>query len=499
MAKTLRQLTLVQRSFVASSENLGRRVVNGATFTFLGIAIRTGITVASMAILARLLTPADFGHIAMATVVTELAALFSNFGFGSILVQRSRVSRIQMDTMFWAALGLGVLLTGVVFGTSLVAAEIFNDELVGALLQVLCLSFIFEELTVVPRSLMARMMMFREDFWVQVWTLIIRTVTAVLIAGYGYGVWSLVFGGLVGVVFQALAYAYFIRYRPRFRFSKVFLTSTWRTNGGYFGNGILFYLNSNLDLFLVGRLLGATSLGYYQNARSLTDEVRVRMVQPLQRVLFPAFSAIQNEHERFRAGILRSGRLLAVVFMPVGFGMAAVAQELVPLLYGAQWLAMIPILQVISIGSGFSAAGSIATPIFNATDRVGLSFKWHFLMTAIATLTTLGGAYWGVLGVAYSKLLMALVWLLFLRLSFSLVDLRWRHLWSIVGTPFIISLLMWGVIEAARDPVYEAVSGLSGRFACLVAVGAVVYIIGALIVCRDHVRDATMAVSKFRN
>src|SRR5512145_360939 len=137
MAKTLRQLTLVQRSFVASSENLGRRVVNGATFTFLGIAIRTGITVASMAILARLLTPADFGNIAMATVVTELAALFSNFGFGSILVQRSRISRIQMDTMFWAALGLGVLLTGVVFGTSLVAAEIFNDELVGALLQVL--------------------------------------------------------------------------------------------------------------------------------------------------------------------------------------------------------------------------------------------------------------------------------------------------------------------------------------------------------------------------
>lgn len=498
MARTNRQLTLVQRTFRPSSENLGRRVVDGAAFTFLGIAIRTAITVGSMAILARLLTPADFGHLAMATVVTELAALFANFGFGYILIQRSKIARIQIDTMFWAALGLGVLLTSAVFAMSFVAGRFFDDPMVASLLKVLCLTFILEELTVVPRSLMARMMMFRADFFVQVLMLFSRAGTAVVLAMHGYGVWSLVGGALAGNLFQALAYSWVMGYWPRFRFSKRYLTSTWRTNGGYFGNGILFYINMNLDIGLVGRLLGATSLGYYQNARSLTDEVRMRMVQPLQRVLFPAFSAIQNEPERFREGILRSGRLLAVTFMPIGFGIAAVADELVPLLYGDQWLAMIPVLQVIAIGSGIGAATSVGSPIFNATDRLGLSFRLYFASTVIAVITILAGSTWGLMGIAYAKWVTAAVALIFFRISLGLVQLGWRHIWNMIGAPFCIALLMFGAIMLARDSVHSAVTTLAGRLGCLVVLGVVTYSAGVLITCRSHVGDVTLVLAKFK-
>jgi O-antigen/teichoic acid export membrane protein len=498
LVRSSRSLTLVQRAFRPSSENLGRRVVDGAAFTFMGIAIRTAITVGSMAILARLLTPADFGHIAMATVVTELAALFANFGFGYILIQRSKIARIQIDTMFWAALSLGVLLTSVVFGLSFVAGYFFDDKMVGALLHVLCLTFILEELTVVPRSLMARMMMFRADFVVQALMLFFRAGTAVIMAMHGFGVWSLVGGALAGGLFQTLAYTWTVGYRPRFRFSRRYLTSTWRTNGGYFGNGILFYINMNLDVVLVGRLLGATSLGYYQNARSLTDEVRMRMVQPLQRVLFPAFSAVQNEPERFRDGILRSGRLLAILFMPVGFGIAAVADELVPLLYGDQWLAMIPVLQVIAIGSGIGAAASVGSPIFNATDRLGLSFRLYFAATVIAVITTLAGSAWGLMGIAYAKWINAAVALLFFRVSLGLVQLGWKHIWNMIGAPFIIALVMLGTIMLAREPVYSIVTSLAGRLGCLVVLGAAIYSAGALIACRSHVGDVMLVLVKFK-
>lgn len=498
MARSNRSLTRVQRAFRPSSENLGRRVVDGAAFTFVGIAIRTLITVGSMAILARLLTPSDFGHIAMATVVTELAALFANFGFGYILIQRSRIARIHIDTMFWAALGLGLLLTGVVFALSFVAGHFFDDPMVGTLLQVLCLTFILEELTVVPRSLMARMMMFRADFAVQALMLFFRAGTAVLMAMNGFGVWSLVGGALAGGLFQTVAYTWLVGYRPRLRFNKRYLASTWRTNGGYFGNGILFYINMNLDIVLVGRLLGATSLGYYQNARSLTDEVRARMVQPLQRVLFPAFSAIQNEPERFREGILRSGRLLAIVFMPIGFGIAAVAQELVPVLYGDQWGAMIPVLQVIAIGSGIGAAASVGSPIFNATDRLGLSFRLFFASTVIAVLVTLAGSHWGLMGIAYAKWIIAAVALVFFRVSLGLVQLRWVHIWKILGAPFVVALIMYGAITLAREPLSSVVTGLPGRLAALIVLGAAIYITGALVACRSHVGDIMLVLAKFK-
>lgn len=492
-------MTLVQRAFRPFNSDLGRRVVDSAAFTFLGIAFRTGITLGSMAILARLLTPADFGHVAMATVVTELAALFSNFGFGYILIQRSKIARIQIDTMFWAALGLGVFLTFAVFAMSFFAGRFFDDPLVGSLLRALCVTFILEELAVVPRSLMARMMLFRADFAVQTMMLFFRAGTAVLMAMNGFGVWSLVGGALAGGMFQTAAYTWIVGFRPRLRFNGRFLASTWRTNGGYFGNGILFYINANLDIVLVGRLLGATALGHYQNARSLTDEVRIRMVQPVQRVLFPAFSAIQNEPGRFSEGILRSGRLLALVFMPVGFGIAAVAEELVPLLYGEQWLAMIPVLQVIAIGSGVGAAASVGSPIFNATDRLGLSFRLYLMSTVIAVMVTVIGSHWGLMGIAYAKWVITVVALAFFRVALGLVQLRWRHLFNMIGAPFACALVMFGVVLLARDAVHAEVAALPWRLACLVLLGAAVYGAGTLLTCRSHVADVMLILRKFRS
>jgi PST family polysaccharide transporter len=217
----------------------------------------------------------------------------------------------------------------------------------------------------------------------------------------------------------------------------------------------------------------------------------------VQRVLFPAFSAIQNEPDRFRDGILRSGRLLAVIFMPVGFGIAAVAEELVPLLYGEQWLAMIPILQVIGISSGVGAAASVGSPIFNATDRLGLSFRLYLTSTVIAVITTMVGSHWGLMGIAYAKWIITTVALLFFKVALDLVQLRWAHLLNMIGAPFACALVMFGAVMLARDPVLDVVAGLPWRLACLVALGAVVYGAGVLVACRSHVADIMFVLRKF--
>jgi len=486
----------VQKAFRPTADDLGRRVVNGAAFTFLGIALRTSITVGSMAVLARLLTPADFGHIAMATVVTELAAVFANFGFGSILIQRLRISRIQIDTMHWSALALGMSLTALVFGLSFFANHFFQDETVGPLLQVMCLSFILGELTTVPRSLLARRMQFKLDFYIQISMLLARAGTAIVMALNGMGVWSLAIGALAGSAVETCAYQALTGYWPRLKFSTSFLRSTWRTNGGYFGNGILFYVNANLDFLLVGRMLGATLLGQYQNARSLTDEIHVRMVQPVQRVLFPAFSAIQNDAERFRDGILRSGRLLALTFTPMGFGVAAVAPELVQVLYGEQWLPMIPILQVISIATGLGAAASIGSPIFNATNRVGLSFQLFFIQTLLTIAFLLFGSQWGLMGVAWSRLALSIIGLVFFRISLGLVNMRAQHVWQIMGSPCIAAGLMWWLLGMARDWVQTWVTSSAAQLGCLIGLGIAFYVATSLLISPQHVRDAKEVISK---
>ena len=498
MTRFSRPRNNVQKAFRSTTDDLGRRVVKGALFTFLGIALRTIITIGSMAILARLLTPTDFGHLAMATLVTELAAIFTNFGFGAILIQRWRISRLQIDTMYWSAIGLGLALTSIVFSLSFFASHFFQDDLVGPLLRVLCLSFILEEMTMVPRSLLARRMQFKLDFYVQSGMLLGRAGTAILLAINGFGVWSLAGGALAGLVMQAAIYQSLAGYWPRARFSRSFLKTTWHTNGGYFGNGILFYINVNIDFLLVGRLLGPTLLGQYQNSRSLTDEIRVRMVQPLQRVLFPAFSAMQNDPDRFRDAIQRSGRLLALVFMPFGFGLAAVAPELVPVLYGDQWLPMVPILQVISIPAGMGAAASIASPIFNATDRVGLSFKLFFVQTLLTATFILIGSHWGLMGIAWSRLALSLVGLVFFRIALGLVNMNSQHIAQIIGPTLIAASSMWLVLGFARAWIGLWFATSAAQLGVLVALGAVCYVAVSLIISRPHVRDAMDFINKSR-
>jgi O-antigen/teichoic acid export membrane protein len=492
-------LTMVQLAFHPATDDLGRRVARGAGFTFLGIAVRTAITIGSMSILARLLAPADFGHVAMATVVTELAAMFANFGFGSILIQKPHISRLQLDTVFWASSALGVALTVVVFGLSFFSELVFADPVAGQLLRVLCLTFVLDEMTVVPSSLLSRLLQFRILFFVQLIMLPCRAGVAVALAWSGFGVWSLVAGALAGSIAQWAAYTFIVRYWPRFRFSRSFLATTWKTNGSYFGGGFLFYLNSNIDLAIVGRALGAGPLGFYQNARSLSDEVRARIAAPLQRVLFPAFAVMQDDLARFREGVIRSSRLLALIVIPIGFGIAAVAEELVPLLYGQQWLAMIPILKIISVGSGIRAATTVSNSIFNATNRVGLWFRLNLVFNALFVLFIVVGSRWGLLGVAFAVLSGAAMSVVIFRISLGVIELRTPDLWKMLGAPLLASMLMAGAVVFCRTGLLDPESAVAFRLGILCLVGSLVYAAGMFVLSQAHLQELLLAISHVRN
>ena len=495
---------LVQRAFRTSSDDLSLRVVHGAGFAAAGMAVRTVITLVSMAVLARLLSPADFGHVVMANVVTELAFVFSSIGLGEIIIQRKRLARVQLDTIWWASLAIGVVLMVLVAAASLLSALLFDNPLAGELLRVLCLTFLLDQLAVVPNSLLSRMLMFRQLFAIQVVTLLFRTGSAIALALWGAGVWSLVWASVIASLVQLLVCTGLAAYRPRWRFSRVFLLSTWRTNGSYFASGLLFYLSMNMDLAVVGRSLGAASLGYYQAARGLADEISARVAVPLQRVLFPAFSTVQDDLARFRFGVVRSGRLLALVTIPAGFGIAAVAEELVTILYGDQWLPMIGLLQIIAPVAGLRAAATISRPVFQSANRVDLSLKLSLASTLILAFSLLLASPWGLSGFAVAYAVNSLFALIILGVSARLVNIDKRELTAMLAPPLAVALVMFAVVTAVRGYLVDAAPGLDpspgvfARFAILVAVGALTYGLGILLIARQHCGDVRNVISRFR-
>jgi PST family polysaccharide transporter len=489
--------TRLQQAFSLQTAALGKRVARGAGFQFVGIALRTVITVGSTAVLARLLTPQDFGLVAMATVITELAALFGAFGFTNVLIQRTRITRLQLDTVFWATLGLSSLLAAVVFLLSFVSGWFFADPMVASLLQVLCITFVINGLTSVPWVVLSRSMLFQLEFLINVTTVVVRTASAVLAAWLGMGVWSLVVGAVVGAITAVVLNFAAVPYRPRLRFHAPLITRTWRTSGSYFGNTALYYASTNLDLVLIGRGLGAASLGLYQNARALTDEIRARIAIPIQHVLFPAFSALQSDIDRFRALVLRAGRMLAAVVIPIGFGVSANAPELVLVLYGQKWVAMTPVMAMFGLSAALRASTAIASPLFNARDRVGQAFRLNLVGAAILIAGVFVALPWGIEGVSVAVAIASIFSLYILRSAFATIDLGWGAVAGMLGAPAVAAALMWVLTYSLRALEWTHSPGLA-LLTHFVA-GALCYVGCLLAISRQFVSDAKAVYDTVRS
>lgn len=487
----------MRRALVLHGDNLSQRVVHGASFTLLGIVLRTLITLGSVAILARLLSPADFGYMTMAVVVTELAALFGNFGFASVLIQKRVITRLQMDTVFWSSALLGLLLTTTVFGLSYLAVWLFGEALPGQLMRIMCLTFVIDGLAVVHGALISRLMHFQADFWIQILSVAFRTATAIVFAWQGFGVWSLAIGALAGSILRVLLSVLVIPYWPRLKFNVRYLRSTWKTNSSYFASGLLFYIHMSADLLLIGRALGATPLGYYQNARSLTDEVRSRISFPLQRILFPAFSSLQENTAWLQTSVLRSSRLLAAIVFPVGIGIAAIADDLVPILYGEKWLAMIPLLKLLGINTALRGSTAISTPLFNAQNKVSLALRFHMADATIVLVSVWIASAWGIEAVAGAVTVCGLFSLLTYRAGLGLIGLGWRAVWAVLSPPVLASLGMWIAVEAAS--AFATSHWTTGaRLASHILLGMLVYPLALALIAPIFLADIKSVFDKFR-
>lgn len=351
-------------------------------------------------ILARILLPKDYGLVSMATTVTGFIQMFNTMGFRSALIQKQNSNDKDYTTAFWTTLLLSVSLYIVTVSISPIAAWFFEEPILKGLMSISALGFIITALNTIHFARLEKAMDFKKISIIEICTTLISGIVSITLATNGYGVWSLVVGGIAGQVLTMPLPWYFTRWRPSYTFDKAALKELFGFGSRVTGAVFINYFARNADNLIIGKVLGSTALGYYSMAYGL-------MLKPLQyvssnfsRVLFSAFSSIRNDAEKTRSAYLKVVHFISLITFPMMTGLLFVAPEFVQVVYGSKWAPIVPIFQILCLLGASQSIGSTVGTIYMSQGRADLQLKYTAIFSSIVVASFFVGVQWGVIGVA---------------------------------------------------------------------------------------------------
>jgi O-antigen/teichoic acid export membrane protein len=377
-----------------------RSIMHGMRWVFASSVFGQIARLAVAIVLARLLTPDEYGVAALVLVFASLVLVFSDLALGAAIIQRSELSEADRSTAFWTSIGAGTVFT--IAGVLLAApiAALFSQPSVAPLCVALSLSFIVTSAAVVQEALLIREMQFKS---LEVRMMVSTTVSgliALVVAAMGGGAWAIIVQQVTGAVISTVLIWRFSSWRPRWTFSRESLHSLGTFSGYLVGHRLLFYVHRNADNFLIGRFVGTAALGAYAVAYNVMLAPMSRLAGPLQRVFAPTFSRMQDEPERIAAGWLRATRLLGTVAIPSMAGLVIVAPDFVPVVLGEQWRPAVVLIQVLAWVGLLQALQTLNMDVLQARGRARTIFRYSIGFTAAHIAAFVVGLHWGVVGVA---------------------------------------------------------------------------------------------------
>lgn len=428
-------------------------------------------------ILARLLTPHDYGLAAMVLAFSSLVLIFSDLAMGAALVQRKHLREEDRSTVFWIGAGAGVFFMLLGIAASWPVAAFYGEPEVQPLFAALSLSFLVTALGTTQAALLTREMSFRSLELRMMAGVGVGAVVGVWVALSGGGAWALIAQQLAIAVVSTVLLWVFSGWRPSFVFSRRSLSDLGGFSGNVLGTRVLFYVGRNADNILIGRFLGATALGAYAVAYNLMLVPLSRLAGPVQEVLYPVFSRLQDDTKRLADAWIRVNRAIAALSLPAMLGLIAVAPDFVSVVLGDKWKAAVPVIQILALVGLVQSVQRLNSSILQARDRTSWLLGYSILQVVASLIAFAIGLNWGIVGVATAYAIASVLveptytWMTGRALGVGV----WPFLRGLVGVS-VASLGMFMTVVVAREALLEAEVGAAARFAFCIVLGIAVYV-----------------------
>jgi len=425
--------------------------IKGTAWNYLIFGLSKGVTFVATIILARLLSPDEFGLMALGLIVIGYLDSFSGWGVENVVIYEQDNVEHNSNVAFTLGLIFNAIISVTAFLIAPWVATFFNDPRITDIVRTLSIIFIICGLGSIHAARLKKELHFRQTLLPEFGKAAAKAIVSISLALVGYGVWSLVWGQLAANVAASSLYWLVYRWRPR-------LTLDMRTSHhllGYSSQTVLSQfmgaILTNIDYLIVGKRLGPDNLGFYSMAFRVPELLIINTCYIVSNALFPAYSKLQNDLASLRKGFLLTLRYIALYTVPVGVGMFIVTPEFVKVIFGDRWIPAIPVMQAISLYAVIYSLSFNAGDIYKAIGRPDIMnilgiFK---LAVAIPLLWLAGGynIYYVGLAQVVAHSFLTLVRFIVIK---RMISLRWRDILSALQPAISGTLVMFLCVYALQ-------------------------------------------------
>lgn len=431
---------------------LKRKSVRGGMATLASQGANTIIQLCSTVVLARLLSPADYGVMAMVTAITAFAGLFSDLGLSTAVIRKKDLTQAQQNTMFWLNVAMGLLLTVTVASISPLVAWFYQKPEILWVTVALSTTFLIGSFGTQHGAMLVREMLFGRIVVANISGAIMSLTVSITLAKLGFGYWSLVWGAVSGATCATIMLSLVSPFRPGLPSKGSGVGEMLKFGAHVTAFSFVNYFDRNLDNLLIGRFWGTQTLGLYSRAYSLLMLPITSLRGPISAVAFPAMSKLQDEPEAFRNYFCKTTSLLAFLSMPLTAFLFVASTPIIELALGKQWLGVAPIFAILATVGFIQPSVTMWGYVLLSLGRSKRYLKVGIWSAAFSAAGFMCGLPWGALGVAIGYAISSYLgmWPI-LHMSFNNSPVRVSDFFRSILTPLIASCITVGILILGSD------------------------------------------------
>ena len=478
---------------------LATKTIRGIGWAGISQGLKILLQFIITAILARLLSPNDYGLLAMITVFTSFVAVFKDFGLTAALIQKKDITEEHLSSSFWLNIFTGAVLSLLLIALSPLISKFYGNNRLTLLISVLSSVFFISSFGIVQTALFTKAMNFKYIAIIETSTVFISGLAAIFLAYSGFGVWTLIWQQILFASLNILLLWFFSNWKPKFIFNWQKIKELLGFGLNLTGATFLNYFNRNLDNLLIGKFLGAVSLGYYNLAYRLLLFPLANISQVIGRVMFPSLSVIQDDKEKVKNTYIKATKMIATITFPLMIGLFIVAPQFIRVILGHQWIKVILLIQILSFVGLIQSLITTIGWIYQSQGRTDIMFRWNIFTTIVVIIAFIIGLKWKIEGVTitYAIATFLLAYPSF-SIPFKLIDLKVLYFIKQFKTIFLSTTGMGIAVYILRLFLEE--KGISDLIILLttVSAGVISYTILLYFIDKKHIKEILNVVNRLK-